>query len=620
MRVPKTTEATSPPSKGGFSAWVRSAVDDVFGIDLRALATMRILLGTILLRDLWVRSYDLVAFYSDRGALPREAILERLDGTWRFSLHMMNGEWQFQAALFLINAVFAAMFLVGWRTKLANVVCWIFLISLHARGSIQLQAGDVVLRLLMFWSLFLPLGARASLDALQRPSLKHAAGRVVSVASAALAVQMASIYLFTAILKSGRPWRDGSAVYYALSIDYFGKQPFCETVLSTVPVIDFLGADTHAWLVANVWPTIHPQVPWVVSVLTFSTVIWEWVGPFLLFVPFFRSPLRTFTVGSFIALHLGFFMGLEIGLFPWICIAAWVAFLPSAVWDRLGWTDAPSVRRPIRREPWLHNAVALFFFLLMVNWNLSSIRKQFPSMPSVPTEVRWVGHLLRLDQNWNMFAPYPLKDDGWYVMPGKLVNGGEVDLWGGGEPTWVPVDDSDGHKPLLKPGDDSLELDRTQPEDVAGMYPSQRWRKYMRNIWLKKYKSLRLYYGKHLCRQWNADHKGAERLKSFKIVYMKQVTPKPGETGRVDPVQIWSHNCFGSSSGTDKSPDKTTGKTTDKSSPKSAASGADKDGVKGSEESSAKGPVKVAPKALPAKAPAAVSPKPPSAAPAAPAP
>ena len=551
----KSSEAKSPSSSkakvrgGGASAWVRTVVDDVFGIDLRALAVMRILLGIILLRDLWVRSYDLVAFYSDRGALPREAILERLDSTWRFSLHMMNGEWQFQAALFCIHAVFAVMLLVGFRTKLAKFVCWIFVISLHARGSIQLQAGDVVLRLLLFWSLFLPLGARVSIDAMRSPVLKHAASRVVSVASAAFALQMAYIYFFTAILKSGRPWKDGSAVYYALSIDYFGKQPFCGMVLGTTPVIDVLGADNHAWLVANVWPMIHPQVPWGASALTFGTVIFEWVGPALLFLPFWRAPLRTLSVFGFIAMHLGFYAGLEIGLFPWICIAAWIALIPGPFWDRLGWTDSPTVKRPIRRERWHHNAFAFFFLLLVTNWNMSTIRKQLPSAPIVPSEVRWVGHLLRLDQNWNMFAPYPLKDDGWWVMPGRLVGGNEVDLWGGGEPKWVPVDDSDGHKPHLKSGDDSLELDRTQPELVSAMYPSQRWRKYMRNIWLKKYKGLRLYYGKHVCRQWNAEHRGSERLKSFKMVYMKQVTPKPGESGRIDPVQIWNHNCFGKSSG-----------------------------------------------------------------------
>ena len=527
-------------------AWSRAVADDLFGLDLRALAAMRISLGIIMLRDLWVRSYDLVAFYSDRGALPREAILERLDGTWRFSFHMMNGEWQFNAALFLIHAVFAAMFLVGYRTRLANFLCWLFVISLHARGSIQLQAGDVVLRLLLFWSLFLPLGGRCSVDAFLRPSLQHAASRVVTVATAALCYQLAAVYFFTAVLKSGLAWKNGAAVYYALSIDYFVKQPFGELVLGTAPVVQLLGADTHAWMVANVWPYIHPEVPWAASFFTFSTIIFEWVGPPLLLFPLWRTRVRALVVGGFISLHLGFFAGLEIGLFPWICIAGWLALVPGFVWDRLGWKDAPHVRRPTARASWRFNGLAFFFLALVVNWNLSSIRKQHPQAPSVPSEVRWVGHLLRLDQNWNMFAPFPLKDDGWYVMPGVLFNGDDVDLWGGGSPVWVPVDESDGHKPLLHHTDESLELDRTQPERVASMYPSQRWRKYMRNIWMKKYKSLRLYYGKHSCREWNATHRGAERLKTFRIVYMKQVTPEPGGSGIVTPVQIWKHNCYGS--------------------------------------------------------------------------
>ncbi len=28
-----------------------------------------------------------------------------------------------------------------------------------------------------------------------------------------------------------------------------------------------------------------------------------------------------------------------------------------------------------------------------------------------------------------MFAPAPLKDDGWYVIRGTFQDGGEVDLW-----------------------------------------------------------------------------------------------------------------------------------------------------------------------------------------------
>lgn len=528
-------------------------VDDLFGLDTRALAITRIMLGFVLLRDIWVRSQDLIAFYSDRGALPRDAILAHLDGDWHFSFHMMNGEWQFNAVLFAIQAVFAVMFLVGWKTRLATVVSWLFVISLHARGSIQLQAGDIVLRLLLFWGMFLPWGARASVDAVQNPSPHPVAGRVVTVATAAYGLQMAIIYFFTAILKSGKAWFDGSAVYYALSIDFFGKQPFCSLIVDTPSVVEVIGSDAHAWLEANIWSPIDPNVPWAASAFTFLTIIFEWAGPVLLFFPFRRATVRALVVFGFIAMHLGFFAGLEIGLFPWICIAGWMALVPSPLLDRAGWREEPGLVRPVQRANWRHNTFAFFFLVLVVNWNLSTIRKQWPKAPIVPSEVRWLGHLLRLDQNWNMFAPYPLKDDGWYVIPGVLAGGGEVDLWAGGAPNWVPVDTSDGHKPILHPKNSGLELDRTKPELVSSMYPSQRWRKYMRNIWMKQYKDLRLYYGKHLCREWNATHRGEERLMTFRMVYMKELTPKPGDPApRIDPVQIWDHNCFAKTTDEDK--------------------------------------------------------------------
>ena len=67
----------------------------------------------------------------------------------------------------------------------------------------------------------------------------------------------------------------------------------------------------------------------------------------------------------------------------------------------------------------------------------------------------------------------------------------------------------------------------------------------MRNLWLKTYKDMRLYYGKGLCRQINAERTGDDRLHTFEIWYMKEVTgpPEEGELPVV-PVRIWTHYCF----------------------------------------------------------------------------
>lgn len=40
--------------------------------------------------------------------------------------------------------------------------------------------------------------------------------------------------------------------------------------------------------------------------------------------------------------------------------------------------------------------------------------------------------LLGLNQKWDMFAPRPVVEDGWYVIDGTLRNGRHVDLFRNG--------------------------------------------------------------------------------------------------------------------------------------------------------------------------------------------
>jgi hypothetical protein len=114
--------------------------------------------------------------------------------------------------------------------------------------------------------------------------------------------------------------------------------------------------------------------------------------------------------------------------------------------------------------------------------------------------------MFRLDQKWNMFAPNPLKDDGWFVIPGQQVNGTELELFQGGEVDWE------------------------KPEQVSDMYVDQRWRKYMRNIYKKSYKDFRIYYGKHLCRAFNEGKTGDQRLQTFQLHFVRERTPPPTTT------------------------------------------------------------------------------------------
>src|SRR5690606_10376590 len=135
-----------------------------FTLDLRALALLRIGLGALLLIDLYTRATDLEAHYANTGVLPLPALFSHEWNPYFFSFHTGSGLWQVQAIFFLLAAFFAVCLLLGYKTRLATVLSWALLVSLHNRNPLILQGGDDLVRMLLFWSIFLPLGSFYSLD------------------------------------------------------------------------------------------------------------------------------------------------------------------------------------------------------------------------------------------------------------------------------------------------------------------------------------------------------------------------------------------------------------------------------------------------------------------------
>jgi hypothetical protein len=291
---------------------------DMFGIDLRTLALFRIGLGTLLLADLALRARDLTAHYTDAGILSRAALLDTLP-VGSFSLHLLNGTFAFQTVMFVLAAGFAVMLLVGSRTRLAAIASWVLLLSLQNRNPQILSAADSLLLLLSFWAMFLPLGARYSVDAALDRQPTSMRNNYFSVATLALLVQGASMYLFGALLKSDAQWiPDGTALYYALQLDYM-VTPF------------------GLWL---------SEFPDFLQGLTFSVWWLECIGPILIFSPFFHRTFRTLCLAAFITLNLGLYLCLELGLFPLVALVMNLAFVPSWMWDRMG--DA--INRSVSRD------------------------------------------------------------------------------------------------------------------------------------------------------------------------------------------------------------------------------------------------------------------------------
>src|SRR5690242_10123156 len=139
---------------------MRSKLQNIFGCDLRSLALFRMVLGLLLIADLAVRLPDIVSFYTDAGLLPRAAAMASALPAGRLSFCFLNGSTGYALVLFGISALAALALAAGLFTRAAAAVSWLMLMSLHNRNILVDNASSEFLRLLLFWSLFLPMGER----------------------------------------------------------------------------------------------------------------------------------------------------------------------------------------------------------------------------------------------------------------------------------------------------------------------------------------------------------------------------------------------------------------------------------------------------------------------------
>lgn len=161
------------------------------GLDLRSLALFRVSLAALTLGDLACRLGEVRAFYSDAGVLPRAAQLALAEPA-SVSIHLASGAPAVIAGLLVLQLLFALMALVGCRARLAAALGFVLLGSLNARNPLVLLPGDVLMVALWFWALFLPIGARWSLDAARSaPEAVPAPGPYRSWGAAGLTLQLA---------------------------------------------------------------------------------------------------------------------------------------------------------------------------------------------------------------------------------------------------------------------------------------------------------------------------------------------------------------------------------------------------------------------------------------------
>lgn len=476
----------------------------VFAIDTRSLALFRIAVGLLFLVDTLHKFFLVREFYTDWGVFPRAYWIENYMPAYKFSFHLASGDAWFQYLLLGFQTLAALAFLLGWRARLANFVLLIFVCSLQTRNNQILSASDELLRLLLLWSLFLPTAERFALHAPARAPREEA-----SVGTFAVLMQGFSMYFFTGLLKLHPVWTsEYSAVYYALHLDAF---------------------------TTSLAPWLRQFVP-LTQAITIGTLVWEFVGPFLALL---LSGWARFAVSViFILFHLNLTFFLEIGLFPYVAIAYWLLYFPGEAWNSAGgqrfeatldraflWLGQrlplPVVAaQPSSRRSRRAGALLAAFLFSLVTWNnLDSLRLDYVRIqPFAANLVR----LLYIDQRWDMFAPYPIRGDGWFVIEGVFEDGTKMDLWN------------------LRP-DTSYE----KPELVSATYRNSPWRKVMIHVWDEANPRILLPVSRYFCRAFSQANGWPSSVATFRIQFVKEFTPPIGQPFPPTEVRtLWSHDCF----------------------------------------------------------------------------
>jgi hypothetical protein len=458
----------------------------IFAIDLRSLALFRIALGVLILAGVALRTVDFRVFFTEDGVWPVATAWAEDWAPGMWSLHLLSGSFAWQAGLTVAEALAGLALLLGWRTRTVAVLAWVLVASAQKRDVMIVSGAGGLLRQFLFWGMWLPLGARWSLDARRRTGSPAGPDSVLSAASAALLLQVILVYGANVLYKSDPAWRStGDAIWMALSQETYSRP---------------LGR----WLLA--WPGL-------LRALTHGTFWLEALGPLLVLIPWANARWRLLAAALFIPFHATLAATMYLGFFPFVSIAGWLAFLPRTFWESSSFSsssssseargkgdededeekDEESASPGTTSYPSSHltNAAAAACFALVVCWNL---RPALPALKILDPASR----VCRFEQRWAMFAPKPREVDSWCVVVGTDAAGTETNLWTGDRPVkW------------------------RRPADFAAFYPSDTWKLYFLNLRSGTAPRLRL-FTEWLARKWSREHPGDPAFVKLEVYQLEE--------------------------------------------------------------------------------------------------
>ena len=158
------------------------------------------------------------------------------------SFYFLSGRVFGVSIIFFFHFLVTFLWMIGYKTRLMGVLVWLFMLSLQARNPFVLNSGDVYMRAVLFWCLFLPMGRRYSVDqmlnewreesfeqnmiinpnfSLSQPfkKIKESENQFFNASTFSLLFQIFFLYFFSVFFKNGDAWvKTLEATRYALHL------------------------------------------------------------------------------------------------------------------------------------------------------------------------------------------------------------------------------------------------------------------------------------------------------------------------------------------------------------------------------------------------------------------
>lgn len=292
------------------NAWIRFVR---FASEPRFLvgaSVFRIITGATLL-------YQFLAVYAQRaylfgpdGVYPYDIFVANTNSGAGFSLYAWSSVQLWFELLYHATIVVAALWALGWRTRVLTPILWVLNWSLHARNPLLWDGGDNVVQLVLIYAMAMDLAAVASLDATRRARRANPAtpanGPIASMfhnaGVLACALQICLVYGIAGLTKvQGATWQNGTALYYALRGG------------------EFTWAGYSEWIFEN---------GTLLAILAYGTVAFQISFPFMLFLG--RARLRLLILAVGLSFHLGIMSFMALVSFGAFMMAVDLMFVTDA--------------------------------------------------------------------------------------------------------------------------------------------------------------------------------------------------------------------------------------------------------------------------------------------------